>query len=544
MARQHIQSQRPAPSQSARTALPPVVRPFAAGQRAPVVQAKLRVTAPDDQYEREADRVAEQVVRGQAATPEEADRPAPQVMRKAAGGAAPAGVAVSPTVESGIGAARGGGRPLPGALRGQMERGVGHRFADVRLHTDGRAAALNRGLQARAFTTGRDIFFGAGEYRPASADGQRLLAHELTHVGQQSGGPQLVQRFAYDDDPTTWSPLTSIVRSAEGVDGVFFLTKSGTTIVVKPTADPGNIVYANAVMSSLSRLEAPKTKVHKKDAKHADPISTLLLANSTIGRTPTEVTEQVGGARYYVVMNAVQGASIQRLTSGDAAELVRNPHALREIGKLMVADAFLGNSDRLVGGAVNLGNFFFQTAAVLNKAGILSGRIATIDNDARFKRGEINERGNLNGDLENKRFMIEQLIDHTKRLPHIQTLLIKFNLKFPNVITNAGKTDRQIEAYISEGIDSGLALIASVFQNNMELVTSLQAINKTYGDPNEHRDIGAAKGLAKYARVRMAGNTEHDAVTKLKSYIEYKARQSTLKAGLKWLVRRQKPSGF
>jgi hypothetical protein len=59
----------------------------------------------------------------------------------------------------------------------------------VRVHTDDTAAALNRSVSARAFATGTDVYFGPGEYRPGSAEGDKLLAHELAHVVQQRGAP-------------------------------------------------------------------------------------------------------------------------------------------------------------------------------------------------------------------------------------------------------------------------------------------------------------------------------------------------------------------
>jgi hypothetical protein len=66
---------------------------------------------------------------------------------------------------------------------------VGDSLGDVRVHDGPAADALARSVQARAFTTGRDVFFARGEYRPGTAGGDRLLAHELTHVVQQRGAP-------------------------------------------------------------------------------------------------------------------------------------------------------------------------------------------------------------------------------------------------------------------------------------------------------------------------------------------------------------------
>lgn len=84
--------------------------------------------------------------------------------------------------------ARSGGQALDGAVQAQMSQALGHDFSGVRIHTDGEAHALNEQLNARAFTTGADIFFRSGAYSPQSSAGQELLAHELTHVVQQASG--------------------------------------------------------------------------------------------------------------------------------------------------------------------------------------------------------------------------------------------------------------------------------------------------------------------------------------------------------------------
>jgi hypothetical protein len=94
---------------------------------------------------------------------------------------------VSPDVEEAIERARGGGQPLDIEVRAQMEPAFGADFGGVRIHTDVEADALNRALNARAFTTGRDIFFRQGDHNPDDLSGQELLAHELTHVVQQTG---------------------------------------------------------------------------------------------------------------------------------------------------------------------------------------------------------------------------------------------------------------------------------------------------------------------------------------------------------------------
>lgn len=104
-------------------------------------------------------------------------------------GILPSGL-VHPDVEAAIASASGRGRPLETRVAEQTGSAFGDSFSDVRVHHDEHAAALSRAVAARAFTVGRDIFFGAGEYSPASAGGRELLTHELAHVVQQRGAAQ------------------------------------------------------------------------------------------------------------------------------------------------------------------------------------------------------------------------------------------------------------------------------------------------------------------------------------------------------------------
>jgi hypothetical protein len=90
-------------------------------------------------------------------------------------------------LERSIEGARSGGSALDAGLRVQMEPAFGADFGGVRVHSDSQSHQLNQSLQARAFTTGQDIFFRGGEYQPQSSAGKELIAHELTHVVQQGG---------------------------------------------------------------------------------------------------------------------------------------------------------------------------------------------------------------------------------------------------------------------------------------------------------------------------------------------------------------------
>jgi hypothetical protein len=84
---------------------------------------------------------------------------------------------------------RGYGEPLPDRTRSQMESGLQQDLSGVRVHSDSAADQLSRQFNAKAFTTGQDIFFRQGAYDPGSSSGDKLLAHEMTHVVQQGNAP-------------------------------------------------------------------------------------------------------------------------------------------------------------------------------------------------------------------------------------------------------------------------------------------------------------------------------------------------------------------
>lgn len=228
----------------------------------PLNQPKLKIGVPNDKYEQEADRVADQVMRMpeprlspsaneptstsnnnsgngviqrtcascskkyQAA--EKEDRPvisgnlcpkcrvqtkalaetiSPLVQRLELGEeekgetiqAKSAGQTpeMSPTMESGIQSLKGGGQSLSQTSRSFFEPRIGHDFSQVRIHSGNRATDLARSINAKAFTVGRDVVFGAGQYQPHSDAGKHLMAHELTHVIQQARtGPRVAREEA------------------------------------------------------------------------------------------------------------------------------------------------------------------------------------------------------------------------------------------------------------------------------------------------------------------------------------------------------------
>ena len=144
------------------------------------VQAKLEVSRPDDICEKEADRVAEQVVRhsGRAVEGKQTRLrcSAPQIL-----GYEPFNEALADSLCN-------SGQPLERSVRPAFESRFGWDLSKVRVHSDSTAAEAARSIHAKAFTTGRHIFFASGQYRPAAFEGRKLIAHELTHVLQQQPG--------------------------------------------------------------------------------------------------------------------------------------------------------------------------------------------------------------------------------------------------------------------------------------------------------------------------------------------------------------------
>ncbi|NET59189.1 MAG: DUF4157 domain-containing protein [Symploca sp. SIO2E6] len=170
------------------------------------IQAKLTIGQERDKYEQEADQVAKEVVPLinkqsvgnilQQSGEEKMRSPVlskSRLARKVQGSMGVVSGAASPEFERRVNRARGGGRPLDAAFRAKVEPLMGADFSGVRVHTDGEADRLSRSIQAKAFTSGQDVFFSNRAYEPMKLAGQEMLAHELTHVIQQKGGDGRMQ---------------------------------------------------------------------------------------------------------------------------------------------------------------------------------------------------------------------------------------------------------------------------------------------------------------------------------------------------------------
>lgn len=123
-----------------------------------------------------------------------------------------------------INGSRGGGQALDSGVQQQMSAAMGQDFSGVRVHTSSESNQLNRQLNAKAFTTGQDIFFKQGEYNPGSSGGQELLAHELTHVVQQSSG-----QVGGGSGMTVNAPNDTFEQEADAVAKQAVTTNTATT---------------------------------------------------------------------------------------------------------------------------------------------------------------------------------------------------------------------------------------------------------------------------------------------------------------------------
>jgi hypothetical protein len=152
------------------------------------LQAKLKVSEPGDIYEQEADRIANQVMTSPAHSAVTGSQPGIQRVATEPRGH----MNSAPTNRT----LPGPGRPLGSSLRGDMEQRFGYDFSQVRVHLGAVAEQSAREVNADAYTVGQDIVFGAGRFAPQTNEGRRLIAHELTHVVQQSGAPRIRDRQA------------------------------------------------------------------------------------------------------------------------------------------------------------------------------------------------------------------------------------------------------------------------------------------------------------------------------------------------------------
>lgn len=222
------------------------------------LQRKLAIGASNDPLEQEADRVADQVMA--APTPSKTSVAAPRGIQRFTGtasegtGSAPASVNTVIT---------GSGRPLDPTLRQNMESRFGHDFSQVRVHTGGAAEQSARDMNAHAYTVGHNIVFGEGQFSPDTPLGRRLIAHELTHVVQQSR-PEKGGSFHNDEkiDSSAISTNSRTIRRQKRKK----TQAAGKQIVIIANGYPGYSSEKKEIEDSQKGLWLPSTSDFKTTA--------------------------------------------------------------------------------------------------------------------------------------------------------------------------------------------------------------------------------------------------------------------------------------
>ncbi len=193
------------------------------------------------------------------------------------------------SLESSLLSSKGAGSSLPDDTRVQMESSFGNDFSNVRIHNDSNAAQMSKELHAQAFTHGNDIYFDSGKYDTSSKEGQHLLAHELTHVVQQTGISK-ANKIPFDNQSEKVSGLVNHYTLSEANTG----TKNDRRNVMNRElnhagSQPGVKVEKNANSPSVLKPEngLPERKNNNKKratSSRSDNRHSANLTHNQIGR--------------------------------------------------------------------------------------------------------------------------------------------------------------------------------------------------------------------------------------------------------------------
>jgi hypothetical protein len=344
-----------------------------------------------------------------------------------------------------------------------------------------------------------------------------------------------IQRFAFSDAPSTWGDVDEVKRSGEGVKGVYFVTKGQAKVVVKPEENPGSIDFANKFAQHVD-LEAPQMATYPKTSSEGQALAHLLTTKTIGARSEDEVATQLAGANFFLVMSLVSGASIQRLDDEKALAFVTSEKAMNQVGRLYVMDAFLGNSDRLLGN-VNLGNFFFD---------VVGGNVITIDNESVFgewrgsRQSSYGDQGlRIDGPLGSSMSNLNLLMDATGRMGVISSFITKITATFArHPQASAAINKRFIVEKISAGIVAGLRELSRLLAAHSNIVRGIQTQNQQFGEARKdgfsQQSKSAAKALSLYLQARMSGQNEEGAKQAVKAYAEYRIARGRKWKGFKW----------
>lgn len=255
------------------------------------IQTKLTIGSPNDRYEKEADQVADMVMKMPASNESQTVQrkpltsiPSSFIQRQKGKGEEEEMVQMkkegsnnkpSTTLDSSLQESKGGGKTMDSSTRSNMENSIGADFSSVKIHTNENAVQMNHSLSAKAFTHGNDVYFNKGQYNPKSSEGKHLLAHELAHVVQQRGNKiqtNLIQRY-FDATGSKGSAIGSSYRISDdlttavkvGYPNHDFYAKSGKAATANAKlAAVGSGIELTETGSSFDVSKGGTTKTLKK----------------------------------------------------------------------------------------------------------------------------------------------------------------------------------------------------------------------------------------------------------------------------------------
>jgi hypothetical protein len=187
---------------------------------------------------------------------EEEEKKKKPIMRKTDSGNSD--MSVSSSFASSLNASKGGGSSLPQGTRSFMENAFSADFSGIKIHTDSQASEMSKGLNAKAFTYGNDIYFKEGQYNPNFEDGKHLLAHELTHTVQQQG---IQRQNIIQKDPDSETGEIS-VPTLQDTDAVSLAALPATDVEKLISANNNSVVSTELLLCLIWKESGfdPKVK--------------------------------------------------------------------------------------------------------------------------------------------------------------------------------------------------------------------------------------------------------------------------------------------